>query len=138
VRPWLAVRRGVTRTVLLVGPWAIKVPSLCSHNTGIRGVAWSLARGLSANLSEAEWSGQPGLCPVRWSLAGIVNVYPRCEPASEELTEDVYEAVGFPYTGPMDKKPANLGWLNGKLVWVDYDMNWNDRPPCQHRGGERA
>ena len=136
MKPRFAVRRGVTRTVLLVARWAVKVPSLCAHRNGLRGVMWSLARGLSANLSEAEWSGQPGLCPVVWSFAGIVNVYPRCEPASEDLTEDVYEAIGF--TGPMDKKPANLGWLNGKLVWLDYDMNWNDRAPCEHRGGVLA
>lgn len=134
--PRFQVRRGVTRTVLLAGRWAVKVPSLCAHGKGLRGVVWGIARGLSANLSEEEWSGQEGLCPVLWSFGGLVNVYPRCEPASEELTEDVYDAVGF--TGPMDKKPANLGWLNGKLVWLDYDMNWNDRPPCEHRGGERA
>ncbi|ANZ35236.1 hypothetical protein BBK82_03260 [Lentzea guizhouensis] len=136
MEPRFAVRRGVTRTVLLAGRWAFKFPSLRSHGKRLRGVMWSLARGLSANLSEAEWSGQEGLCPVLWSAAGLVNVYPRCEPASEDLTDDVYAAIGF--NGPMDKKPANLGWLNGTLVWVDYDMNWNDRPPCMHRGGDRA
>jgi hypothetical protein len=135
VQPRLAVRRGVTRTVLLVGPWAVKFPSLCAHGDGLRGVLWSFARGLSANCSEELWtrSGQDGICPVRWSLAGLVNVYRRCEPASDELSEDVYAAIGF--TGAADKKPANLGWLDGTLVWVDYDQSWNDRPPCEHRGG---
>ena len=64
------VHRGVTRTVLVIGRWAIKVPSLDAHERGVRGVLWSLTRGIQANLSECEWSGSPGTCPVLWSVAG--------------------------------------------------------------------
>lgn len=126
----LAVRRGITRTVLLTRRWAIKVPSLRSHGDGLRGVLWSLTRGISANLSEQQWSGSPGTCPVRWSLAGLLNVYPRCSQPDQELRDEDYEATGF--IGPMDKKPTNVGVLNGQLVFLDYDMSWNDQPPCAH------
>lgn len=126
----LAVRRGITRTVLLVGPWAIKLPSLRAHGHGLRGALWSVSRGILANLSETDWASEPGVCPVRWSLAGVVNVYPRCEPIERELTDDEYTAIGF--AGPVDKKPPNVGLLNGRMVWLDYDQNWNDQPPCRH------
>jgi hypothetical protein len=125
------VRRGITRTVYLTRLWAIKTPSLRSHGTGVAGMLWSLCRGVLANLSEREWSGSPGTCPMRWSLAGLVNVYPRCEHVTEDLSDAEYEAIGF--LGPADKNPHNVGVLDGRLVWVDYDMSWNDRPPCHTR-----
>lgn len=137
MRPFVAVRRGVTRTVLLVGRWAVKVPSVRTHDNGLRGVLWSLCRGITANQSEAEWSGHhAGLCPVLLSLAGLVNVYPRCEPVDCELAEAEYDAIGF--VGPTDRKPQNVGVLGGRLVWLDYDQSWNDQPPCRHVGTAHA
>lgn len=132
----MQVRRGITRTVLLVGRWAAKFPSLRTHDAGLRGLLWSLARGVLANQSEAEWSGyeawrHSGYAPVRWSLfGGVINVYPRCVPVVGELTEEDYASTGI--IGPMDSKPDNVGLLNGRLVWLDYDQNWNDVPPCMH------
>lgn len=67
----IEVRRGITRTVLLIGPWAVKVPSLRSNGDGLRGVLWSISRGISANLSEIQWSDSPGVCPVLRSAAGL-------------------------------------------------------------------
>lgn len=127
-------RRGITRTVLLAGPWVVKMPSLRPYGNGLRGVLWSLCRGVLANQSEAEWSrceDEP-VCPVRWSLlGGVINVYPRCEPAPDIRGEDGR------YTGPVpesafpfgDTKADNLGLLAGRLVWVDYDLSYNG---CQH------
>ena len=127
-----AVHHGMTRTVLLVGRWAIKLPSLRSYGDGPAGVLWSVTRGIQANLSEREWSGSPGTCPVVWSAAGVVNVYPRCDPVMAEPTDAEYAATGV--LGPVDKKRQNVGWLAGRLVWVDYDMSWND---CRcGRGGK--
>lgn len=124
----MEVRRGITRTVFLAGRWAVKVPSVRAHNDGLRGVLWSWTRGVQANLSELDWSGSPGVCPVVWSLAGLVNVYPRCEPVTEELTDEEYEAIGL--LGPTDRKPHNVGLLNGRLVWIDYEQSWNDCRRC--------
>ena len=124
----MKIERGVTRTVILARSWAIKVPRLRSYGDGLAGVLWSITRGIQANLSEREWSGSPGTCPVRWSFAGLVNIYPRCAPATHDVTDAEYEATGL--LGPADRKPRNVGWLNGRLVWIDYDMSWNDCRSC--------
>jgi hypothetical protein len=120
----MEIRRGITRTVVLVGRWALKFPSLRAYGDGPRGVVWSITRGIQANLSEITWTGSPGVCPVVWSLAGLVNLYPRCEPVLTEPTEEEYSATGV--LGPTDRKASNVGWLKGRLVWIDYDMSWND------------
>lgn len=135
-----AVRRGITRTVWLVGRWAVKVPSLRPYGDGLRGVLWSVCRGVLANQSEAEWStfaeDRGKVAPVLRSwFGGVVNVYPRCEvlvavDISGELPTDVAlrvpELLGAPH---MDLKDENLGWLDGRLVWLDYDRSYNG---CLH------
>jgi len=132
----LAVRRGITRTVVLIGCWAVKLPSLRSHGHGLAGVLWSFSRGVLANQSERDWASEPGVCPVHWSFAGLVNIYPRCTPVDRELADEEYAAIGF--AGPTDKKPPNVGYLEGRMVWLDYDQNWNDQPPCKHTAGRRS
>lgn len=126
----ITIRRGLTRTVVLTRRWAVKLPRTATHGEGVAGMLWSLARGVSANLSEREWSGSPGVCPVRWSLFGLVNVYRRCVPVAAEPTERQYADTGF--VGAADKKAANVGMLDGVMVFLDYDQSWNDRPPCAH------
>jgi hypothetical protein len=121
----MQIRRGITRTVFLVGHWAVKVPSTRVHGGAVRGLLWSLTRGIQANLSEAEWSGTTGACPVLWSLAGLVNVYPRCRPVEPDHEID-WEGIGF--LAPVDRKHDNVGWLDGRIVMIDYDMSWNDCP----------
>lgn len=117
------VRCGITRTVVLAGRWAVKVPSLRGGSYGPRSVLWSLTAGIQANLSEREWSGTPGTCPVRWSLLGLVNVYRRCVPVPDGADVD-YDSTGWPYdTDRMDRKPDNVGYLDGRLVWLDYDQS---------------
>jgi hypothetical protein len=121
------IRRGICRTVWLVGPYAIKFPSLRRYNPGwLKGLMWSVSRGIQANLAEATWSGVPGLCPVLWSFGGLVNVYPRAEPVPDDYPVD-YDTIA-PAWVPTDKKRDNLGLLNGELVWIDYDNSWNRCP----------
>lgn len=128
-RGLFTVRRGICRTVLLTRRYAIKVPRCRRYNPGgLRGVMWSLSRGIQANLSEAEWSGTAGLCPVLWSFGGIVNVYPRAELLPSDIDpEPDYRSIA-PHFFPTDSKPENVGILNGKLVWIDYDLSWNRCP----------
>lgn len=103
--PIVTIRRGLTRTVILTRRWAVKLPQLAAHGDGVAGVLWSLARGISANLSERQWSNSPGVCPVTYSLAGLVNLYRRCAPVDHEPSDAEYSATG-------------------------YDQSWNDRPPA--------
>jgi hypothetical protein len=128
--PYFAKRRGITRVALLAGPWAVKLPSLRAHGEGLRGVLWSFARGVVANQSEWDWRTSEGVCPARASLlGGLVNVYPRALAIPDSRVVD-FDAIS--YVGPMDPKNRNVGIVNEKLVWLDYDQNWNDGPPCRH------
>jgi hypothetical protein len=67
------IRSGITRTVLLVGRWAVKVPSVRGvHPGGVRGRLASLATGLLANQSEHTWSGYDQTDPA---TAGSVVLF---------------------------------------------------------------
>lgn len=130
-------RYGICRTVYLVGPWAIKTPRLrLPHPPPSEGGAewrvWSLARGVQANLSERQWGGVEGVAPVLWSLLGVVNIYPRCQPW--EGPEPDYDAIGVGWL-PRDRKPENIGLLDGEPVWIDYDGSWNGCPHSRNVAG---
>jgi hypothetical protein len=121
----LIVRTGVTRTVLLVGRYAVKVPTLRGvHPGGFRGRLAGVARGLLANLSEHTWSRYGPwagkVAPVLWSgLGGFVQVYPRCEPLAGG------DRGPLPQLDPCpgDVKPDNFGWLGRRVVRLDYTMD---------------
>lgn len=112
------IRRGVTRTVLLIGPWAIKFPSFRGNGKGLGGRIWSICNGILANQEEVTWSAVDGVCPVRFSFLGLVNVYPRCEPVNS--FDGDYALIGADFLPELDRKPENLGVLDGRIVWVDY------------------
>lgn len=135
------VRRGITRTVLVFKRYAVKMPSLRPYGDGLAGLLWSISRGILANQGEAEWwrhaelSQREMLCPVLHSwLGGIVNIYPRCEPyvVGMETQEAMFRREFLPLPDlapqPGDTKADNYGWLNGKLVVLDYDLNYNGCP----------
>lgn len=112
----------MSRTVLLTRRWAIKVPSSHAWGDGGRGRLATFCRGVLANQAERRWSGVAGLNPVVWSCGwGIVNIYRR----AIEATEDVdYEAICTDdFVPPGDRKPSNVGWVDGELVWIDFDFS---------------
>lgn len=117
----VSVCRGASRTTLLTRRWAVKVPSFrCGGpRTGIGSRLRSFSWGIAANHQELDWNGMPGFCPVRWSLLGLVQIYPRCEPVVHEPTDTEYRAI-TDMDFPSDYKPDNVGYLDGRLVWIDY------------------
>lgn len=127
------IRRGISRTVILIGKYAIKVPSLRTHGDGIRGSIWSFARGVVANHSEITWYQYDvkNLCPILWhGLFGLVIVMPRCEQyiVDDKTEEKMYTGDFCPVDFDIlitDNKPENYGILNGNVVMVDYDMSFN-------------
>ena len=110
--------RGSTRFVLLIGAIAVKIP---------RPTGWKLfLHGLLANLQEREFSRTfwPELCPVRFSLpGGWIVVMPRCIPMSDAEWRE-FEVEHFTerpdYSIPAEHKQDSFGWLNGRIVAVDY------------------
>ena len=109
---------GVTRSVLLIGPWAVKVPRLTE---------WRLfLLGLLANMQEALFSrtGWPELCPVLWSVpGGFLIIMRRATVLTDEefLTLDLDRWVQRAnYIIPAEIKSDSFGYLDGRLVAVDY------------------
>lgn len=127
------IRHGITRTVILTKNYAIKLPSLRAYGDGLAGVLWSICRGILANQSEAQWwrnsMQRQFLCPVLHSwLGGIINIYPRCQPYTVEDDRQMKRPIPELMPQPGDDKSENYGLLYGRLVILDYDMNYNGCP----------
>lgn len=120
--------------------YAIKVPSLRRYGNGLAGLLWSVSRGILANQSEVEWwrnspaDQKTHMCPVLRSwFGGVVQVYPRCAPFKVPRARELamFHRDWFPVAmdpQPGDNKPDNYGWLDGRVVVLDYDMNYNGCP----------
>ena len=110
--------RGATRWVLLVGRYALKFPLVQTWRTFLNG--------LLANMQEREFArtGWPELCPVLFSLpGGWLVVMPRCAPLTcyEYNDLDTREFIERrDGVVPVEEKPDSFGWLNGRIVAVDY------------------
>lgn len=112
---------GTTRKVFLIGRYAIKVPAT---------VEWRLfLHGLLANAQEAIFSktGWPELCPVIFSVpGGWLLVMKRAKTLTDDEwismdEQEIHQFVTKPdYTVPCELKPDSFGWLDGRLVVVDY------------------
>lgn len=92
-----------------------------------RRTSWrSFLQGLLANMQEAEFAttGWPQLCPVLFSLpGGFLVVMPRVREMSE-ADWDAFDAGEFldkpDYHVPAEYKRDSFGWLNGRIVAIDY------------------
>ena len=116
------LRKGTTRTVLVVGPLALKFA------VG--------ERGRRSNRFEADLyvrvdaRRRAMLCPVVWcSRAGRLLVARAARPLTEQERDHLWDTDGFPdwdYVPPNDEgqpfewKPSDWGWLDGRLVALDY------------------
>lgn len=117
-RPLIDADRGCTRLVLLVGPWAVKVPNVLR---GWRDAVW----GLLGNMQEAAFSaaGWPELCPVLWRVpGGFLVVMPRARIMTDEEFAAFDAAAFCDARGvPAQNKPTSFGFLpDGRVVCVDY------------------
>lgn len=127
----MKLRRGVGRNVLLIGPWAVKVPALRSYYQGPIGSVWTFVSGWQANLSEWEHRKTPGVAGPRATLAGLISIYPRCAPYTGPVPSALNTGDGLRH----DAQVQNLGYLHGALVYLDFDQRGSDyylagrRPP---------
>lgn len=117
--PFIQVRSGVSRSVLLVGPLAVKVPFLGSWKRFLYG--------LLSNLHERQEARRrlPRTCPVLLSdPLGLLVLMPRCAPLPEgALTPELYQE--FTAAGVQaEPKPCSFGVLRGEVVALDYHGNY--------------
>lgn len=115
----LNICKGTTRWVVLTSRYAIKLPSLSS---------WEMfLRGLLGNMQETVFATMrlPQLCPIRCSLpGGLCLVMRRAEVVS---VHDWYDTVlpfvraNYAYLpASFEYKRSSFGWLDGRLVIVDF------------------
>lgn len=117
-------KKGATRIVFLTKKYAIKIPSFYS---------WKMfLHGLIANLNERafkEYSCTPGsgLCPTVYaSETGLISIQKRCLPVQHrgmfwvELAHLACSTVLHEDFFYSDAKPENFGYIDGKLVKLDY------------------
>lgn len=114
----ISIKRGCTRTVFLVGRWAIKIPT---NNS------WKLfLTGFLCNMQEAMYgkSTMAGFCPVKFCFPGgwFLVMY-RTRPLSNKEWEE-FDYEKFIYRGnyciPVEDKRSSFGVLDGEIVAIDY------------------
>lgn len=122
---------GATRTVILTRRWAIKIPGAWAHRPGL----WwrTILLGMLGNMQEASFTmlRHPKLCPVWFALpGGFALVMRRARSVSiaeylDMLKDGRADAFFAPDPGdgfmvPAERKFDSLGWLDGRLVAIDY------------------
>lgn len=112
-------RDGCTRIVVLTKRFAFKLPNFLG--------GWSMfLRGLLANMQESGWSRVKfeGFCPVIFSLrGGFLVVMKKARVLTwEEFCDFDYESFRerHSYEIPAENKRDSFGWLDGKIVAIDY------------------
>lgn len=117
----IIITTGATRNVLLVGKYAIKFPSTFSYRNFLQGIL--------ANQQEYQFSKikdfQHKLCPVLFRLPTfLIIVMPRVrvlrpnELSKQFLSEFI--RINDSWTIHAETKYSSFGWLNSRLVAIDY------------------
>jgi hypothetical protein len=110
--------RGATRHVILTSRFAWKIPSLWSWR--------NFLLGLLANLQERCVSELkiPELAPVLFALPlGFLVVMPRARILTDEEFRQLDYLAFAERPGsilPVERKRESFGWLNGRIVAIDY------------------
>jgi len=115
-------RKGSSRTVVLVGKYAIKIPRMNTWETFLRG--------LLSNYQEVRFSKlkYPYLCPILFYLpGGFMTIMPRCDiletrhMSRQQLLLLLKSEERAGRCMPVEPKHDSFGLLpNGRLVAVDY------------------
>lgn len=104
------ITEGRNRFVLLIGGYAIKFPSLRCWRDFLFGIL--------NNLNEREaHASHPAYCPVLWSAPGAVLIV---MPRVEIMDDEAFAGAQVPAAAGVEHKASSWGWLNGRLVAVDY------------------
>lgn len=120
-------RKGVTRLVFKFKKYVVKIPNFTyEHSHFLQGcyANWS-ERKLTKNIKGCEGCiPSELLCPTLWcSWFGLIAIQPRVKPMDRDLTDEelsLYNGGNKEWFITNDIKKENFGYLNGKIVCVDY------------------
>lgn len=119
----MQIKHGTNRVVILIGRYAIKLPTCVSWKLFLTGLLGNMQEKL---FSDTKWDQ---LCPVIFSMpGGWLNVMPRAEPLEREaffnLDFDkwikVHDGESVVAIVPVENKLDSFGTINGKIVAIDY------------------
>ena len=121
---FISVNSGITRIVLAIGKWVIKFPKLSNGHM-------HFLFGCFANYSERSYCKNMVTMEDRalynlvapsifCSWFGLFQIQKRCIVNTEELSQSVLDR--FKNVHGMDTKPNNFGYIDGRLVCLDYPM----------------
>jgi hypothetical protein len=119
INPFILSGAGVTRYVVLVGSWAIKVPR---HELRLAAVPVRAAgEHKSASSPALAW---PELCPVLFSLPGGWVVVMRRARVMTDAEFESFDVKAWAEHAdriiPVEAKSDSFGWLGDRLVAIDY------------------
>jgi hypothetical protein len=101
---------GRNRFVLLIGRYAIKFPSPRCWRDFLFGIL--------NNLNEREaHANHPAYCPVLWSAPGAVLIV---MPRVKIMDDTAFSRADAPAAPGVERKASSWGWLDGRLVAVEY------------------
>ncbi len=114
------IKRGITRIVILIGNYAFKIPNFkYQHNHFLKGCYcnWNeryYTKQSKGYIGEGFFSK---IAPTLFcSWFGLISIQKRVEILTEDLTDEQWEEM----KEFIECKKENYGYLNGKLVCVDY------------------
>ncbi len=115
-------RRGFSRTVILTKKYAFKFPNF---------FFWKgFLHGLLGNMQEITWNAvnyDERLCPIKFYIpGGWLVVMPRVKQLTREefINFDCEAFIGVAEKHiPVEAKEDSFGWLNNKIVAIDYGGN---------------
>lgn len=111
-------QKGTTRITILIGPYAIKIPTYIEHRLFLKGCV--------ANYDERSYSKHFKNFPkyynkiaptIYCSWFGLLSIQLRTQELNRHLTKREIKRFR---TLTSDLKKENFGYLNGRLVCFDY------------------
>jgi hypothetical protein len=119
----LCVKSGATRTVILIGNWAIKLPFTFSNNLPYRGFWYRFLHGLLSNMQEKEFSHVKYLIPLLpinfYIWGGFMNIMKRGIPITNKEFEHI-QTLSHLLPPIVEMKQDSFVKVDGVIYVCDY------------------
>jgi len=118
--------KGISRIVILVGNYAIKIPNFLGEHTHFLSgcyANWSERTYCKSLIYIKDYDNYKKISPsIFCSYLGLIQIQLRCTPKHEPLTKQEIQEYASLHGG--DYKKENFGYYNGNLVCLDYGIKF--------------